>query len=631
MDTALLNRLLKYRRPVIVVVHLALGAAANYLAFWLRFDGRIPSAEYALWLATLPTLLLIRGVTLHFLRLYEGLWRYTSITDLRNIVLAASISSAAFVMLLYGLLEVRTYPRSVCVIDWLLLICFMSGIRLVRRIYRDFGGRRASKCILVFGAGDAGEMIVRDMRNNDYYDYEPIGFVDDDPLKVDVRIHGVRVLGTRRDLPRIMETHQPDEVLVAIPSAGPETIRTIVRALQEYKVPIKTLPNLRDLMAGTVAVSQIRNLAVEDLLARAPIGLDPTPLRQLIKGRRVFVTGAGGSIGAELCRQIAELDPGSLVLFERYENSLYTIINDLTDRGYADVLRPVIGDVSDSWRLNAVMAQQRPEIVFHAAAHKHVPLMELNPREAVVNNVTGTRLTAEAAARHECERFILISSDKAVNPSSVMGATKRAAELLVQEIASGSQTTFVTVRFGNVLGSNGSVVPRFIEQIKAGGPVTVTHPEMRRYFMLVREAVQLVLYAAALGGQGALYVLDMGDQIRVFDMARDLIRLSGYIADVEIPISFTGIRPGEKLFEELVGMDETVESCVVENISRVRPRDPVLAAETARRAANMRHLSDGADGSEVIKWLRRMVPTYRPVGHWADAAELTLTAAPKIE
>ena len=446
----------------------------------------------------------------------------------------------------------------------------------------------------VFGAGDAGEMIVRDMRTKSSQPYRPIGFIDDDRAKVGLRIHGVPVLGTRHDLSAILERYKPHEVLIAIPRAEPAAMRAIVRSLEPFKIPIKTLPNLRDLIDGKVELAKIRSLSVEDLLVRAPVGLDIQPVKSLIAGRRVMVTGAGGSIGSELCRQIAGLKPATLVMFDRYENTLHDIRVELDDRKHAFGVIPVIGDVTDASRVNAVLAEHQPEIIFHAAAHKHVPLMEENPCEAVKNNVRGTRVLAQAADAHGVDRFIMISTDKAVNPTSVMGASKRVAELVVQAQAVGSGTSFSIVRFGNVLGSNGSVVPRFLDQIKKGGPVTVTHPDMRRFFMLIPEAVQLVLHAASQAESGATYVLEMGEQVKLLDMARDLIRLSGLIPEDDIKIEFTGLRPGEKLYEELVGADEEARPSAVEkfcvsgrgvNRSRTSSRRSTRSKERRRQDA----------------------------------------------
>jgi FlaA1/EpsC-like NDP-sugar epimerase len=496
--------------------------------------------------------------------------------------------------------------------DTIMLILLMGGLRLGRRISRELRSLESQRRILVYGAGDAGAMIVRDMRNNPFYSYEALGFIDDDPAKTGQRIHGVKVLGTREILPRIMERLQPDAVLVAISSAEPSTIRSIVRALETFKVPIQTLPNLRDIVDGRVAVSQIRTLSVEDLLERVPISLDTTPVRYLIEGRRVLVSGAGGSIGSELSRQIAALRPAALVLLDRYENGLHAVVTELRAKMPELSTEAIIGDVADEDRMREVLVTRQPAIIFHAAAHKHVPLMETNPCEAVKNNVRGTRVLAAAAHRVGIERFILISTDKAVNPSSVMGATKRVAELLVQGMNGHGPGIFTAVRFGNVLASNGSVVPHFLEQIKAGGPVTVTHPEMRRYFMLIPEAVHLVLQAASLAKGGDIFVLDLGEQIKILDLARNLIRLSGFVPHAEIPITFTGTRPGERLSEELVGADETAEPVPAERILRVASTPRPDGEWLDRKVTELEHLAVAGDAKAVIEQLRRLVPTYRP-------------------
>jgi len=461
------------------------------------------------------------------------------------------------------------------------------------------------------GAGAAGEMIARDMRSKAAYGYEPIGFVDDDPRKAGAHIHGVPVLGTRQALAQILETHQPSDVLVAMPSASAAIVREIVRALEPYKIPLRTLPNLSDIMDGRVYVDQIRSLKIEDLLARGRVDLDDKLSRQLIAGRRVLVTGAGGSIGSELCRQIAHLSPASLVLFERYENSLHAIRLELDDQKPPFAVVPALGDVTDAARVDGVLERYRPEIVFHAAAHKHVPLMEENPCEAIKNNVRGTRVLARAAEVHGVNRFIMISTDKAANPTSVMGASKRVAELLVQAQAEGSGTSFTTVRFGNVLGSNGSVVPRFLEQIAKGGPVTVTHPDVRRFFMLIPEAVQLVLHAATHAQNGAILVLEMGEQVMLVDLARDLIRLSGLAPNDDIKIVFTGLRQGEKLSEELSGANEELGPSGVEKILRVKSLAKVPPDLPARIVALEVAAAEGRVDA-VLAGLRDLVST---VGH----------------
>ena len=501
------------------------------------------------------------------------------------------------------------------------LICLMSGIRLSRRVVRELGVRRVgARRILILGAGDAGEMIVREMTQNKGYDAEPVGFIDDDERKVGQRIHGVPVLGTRANLVEIVERRRPSEVLVAVPSATPAFVRDVVRALEPYRVRITTLPSMNQLVNGRVQVSQIRPLAIEDLLSRAPVGLSSAALQNLVAGKRVLVTGAGGSIGSELCRQIADLRAGELIALDRYENSLFDALNTIGDLHPGLRLKGVIADVTDRRRIDDVFALHRPHVVFHAAAHKHVPLMEENPCEAVKNNVAGSRIVAQAAEHYGADRLILISTDKAVHPTSVMGATKRVAELMMHELGEQGRTNFSTVRFGNVLGSNGSVIPRFIEQIRKGGPVTVTHPEMRRYFMLITEAVQLVLHAAALEGRGHTYILDMGEPVRLLDLARDLIRLSGYIPDAEIAITFVGSRPGEKLSEELVGGDEAAEPSPVDKIQRLRStmKHPL----NGRLLAAIAQLEDAAAAGQtdlVYQQLSALVPTFSPSPQLADA------------
>jgi FlaA1/EpsC-like NDP-sugar epimerase len=611
LGSKLTRIVLGYRRALVVASQLSLAALCNYLALLLRFDGEIPIVERLLYYEMLPWLLCIRGVIFVPFRLYEGLWRFTGMWDLRNIAGAIATSTLAFYVLVHWFFGAIMYPRSVFLIDALLLGVSLGAIRLGPRALQEFRRPLREKRVLVYGAGSAGEMIVRDMKRNPASQYEPVGFIDDDPEKHGERIHGVRVLGTRHDLARIVEAEQPRELLVALPRANAALMRSIVSVLEPYKIPITTLPSLDDLANGRVGVGQIRSVSINDLLPRAARGLDLDPVMQLIAGRRVLVTGAGGSIGSELCRQIAALKPSSLMLYERYENGLYAIVNDLQDHHSSVQIHAFIGDVTDVKRLNRVMQDGRPHVVLHAAAHKHVPLMEFNASEAVKNNVIGTLVVAQAAERHGVERFILISTDKAVHPSSVMGATKRVAELVIRAMAPHAATHFAAVRFGNVLGSNGSVVLRFLEQIKAGGPVTVTDPEIRRFFMLIPEAVQLVLQAAALAHDGEMFVLDMGEPIKVLDLARNVIRLSGHVPDEEIPIEFIGLRPGEKLYEELVTGDEKLVPSGVTGIMRVDAPPLENRTELVDQIAELGCLA--AEGrSEVVAQLARIVPTFSP-------------------
>jgi len=609
---------LRVRRPVAVVVYLGLSWASNALAFLLRFDGAVPAEYWAAHLTMLPWLLLARTAGFMAFGQFRGLWRYASLYDLRLIVMAVLSSSIGFFMLVRWVLAQPNYPRSVYLIDSLVLIALLGALRMARRTYHEMRPSPRGKRVLIVGAGNAGELIVRDMQQSLDYDYQPIGFVDDEPGKQGERIRGVPVLGRRADLGRVIEKTKPDDVLIAMPSAPPAVIQDVVRALQPFHLNINTLPRLSEIVSGKVAVGQIRKLAIEDLLSRPPVGLDPAPVRALVAGRCVMVTGAGGSIGSELCRQIAALGPKTLVLYERYENSLFAVANELADRWPTLDVQSLVGDVCDAGRLTGVFARHPPHVVFHAAAHKHVPLMELSPGEAVKNNVFGTQQLVDVASGAGVERFILISTDKAVNPTSVMGVSKRVAEMIIQSKAASSRTMFAAVRFGNVLGSNGSVVPRFLEQIKAGGPVTVTHPEMRRYFMLIPEAVHLVMHAAATAEGGEVFVLDMGEQIKVLDMARTLIRLSGFVPDEDIPVTFTGLRPGEKLYEELIGCQESAEPSGVEKISKLRRDHPVDSASLDRHLAELRRAiaeenrTGGQCSCAMLSVLHALVPTYAP-------------------
>lgn len=601
------------RRASVLLADVLLTVAANYLAFWLRFDGTIPAAYWMLWLQTVPCLVLIRGVTFTSFHLYDSVWQYVGLRDLRAIAISVSVSNVVFCLLIRGVLELSAYPRSVFVTDLVLMVFLMGAVRVSWRLGREYRANARTRSVLIFGAGDAGEAMVREILNGGEHGYRPVGFVDDDPAKVGQRIHGVPVLGTRADLPRIIAETNPSEVLVAIARPTPQTLRQVVKALESYKLPIKAVPHLRDMLDGRARLHEVRDLAAADLLGRAPLGLDVETAKHLVEGKRVLVTGAGGTIGSELSRQIAALGPKSLVLFERYENALWAVERSVAPLTPDGTVYSVIADVTDRQRVDEVLAEYRPQLILHAAAHKHVPLMELNPCEAIKNNVKGTRIVGEAAVRHRVEQFVLISSDKAVNPSSVMGATKRVSELLVMALAGRGPTGFVVVRFGNVMGSNGSVIPLFLEQIRAGGPVTVTHPDMRRYFMSIPEAVQLVLQAAALGENGALYVLDMGEEIRVVDMARNLIRLSGFIPDREIPIVFTGVRPGEKLSEELVASDESIELSRLEGVRRVRSARELSPADLGRDVADLERFAEKGATGAVMQQLGAMVAMFRPV------------------
>jgi FlaA1/EpsC-like NDP-sugar epimerase len=607
--------LLRYRRLPIIGLHLGLIALSNYFAFWLRFDGEIPAGELARGLSMLPWLVLVRGLVFIPFRLYEGLWRYTSILELRNVLAGCGLSTLVFYLLVHGFLQLDYYPRSVYILDTLILIFLVGGVRLARRLNGVMGHMRSDKKVLVYGAGDAGEMIVRDMiSNRALYHYEPVGFIDDNPQKQRQHIHGIPVLGGRKSIGKVLQAHQPDLILLAMPSASPALTRELLATLAPYKIPIKTLPS-HARVQEKVGVREMHNLSVEDLLERLPVGMDLEPVRHLISGKRVLVTGAGGSIGAELARQIANYQPHRLILLDKSESALYDIEMEL-QRAHPKLDRvAALADITNRVRLKQIFSRHEPQIVFHAAAYKHVPMMEHHPGEAVFNNVIGTHRLVQVARAKKVERFVLISTDKAVNPTNVMGATKRAGELYIQALAEqqgGRETIFSAVRFGNVLGSNGSVVPLFLKQIEEGGPVTITHPEVKRYFMTIPEAVQLVLLSATLAAGGEIFVLEMGEQIKLMDMARHLIRLAGLIPDADIPICVIGLRPGEKLREELVGADEALVPSAIDKIQRVQAGAVPQLEQLLPVIEQLERLVVNGQSRPALDLLYRMVPTFRP-------------------
>ena len=607
-----LNRIL--RHFLLVSTQITLVLLAQYFAFLVRFDGVVPPYYRHMYEHGLLWLLLTRGVIFFPFHLYGSFWRYAGIWDLRNIIAAVVTSSFVFALVAGIGLEVH-YPRSVLIIDSVFLICLLGGLRLALRMFAEWQREDGQKRVLIYGAGDAGERVASDMQKKRLRAYAPIGFIDDDTEKTGMWIHGLPVFGAAKDLAQIIAREKPDEVLVAMPSETPARIRAVVKTLEPFKMPIKTLPNLADIIDGRATVSQIRDLAIEDLLDRPPVQMDLAPVRHFVKGKRVLVTGAGGSIGSELCRQLAQCEPDMLLMLDKAESALYDIDMELRQKAPACPRMTLLVDITNAGRLHDVFMRHAPQIVFHAAAYKHVPMMEMHPSEAVLNNIIGTRRLCETAAQRGVETFVQISTDKAVNPTNVMGATKRVGELFVQAVAQQaeiqSQTTFCAVRFGNVLGSNGSVVPLFLQQIHQGGPVTVTHPDITRYFMTIPEASQLVLRAATLAKGGEIFVLDMGEQIRVLDMARHLIRLAGFVPEEEIPITFTGLRPGEKLYEELVGTDEAAEPSREMKINRVCPQWQPDLDRLITDLRELEWLAEQGRTKAIIALLREIVPTFR--------------------
>jgi FlaA1/EpsC-like NDP-sugar epimerase len=606
-----------YRRVLVVAMHLLLWTASFVGAFLLRFDFNVPATywnQIPVWLAELVALSI--GTYFRF-GLFHGLWRYSGARDLLSLLKAATAATVLFAALV-TFIGPHGLPRSIFIITWLMTVMVVGGLRFGIRIVREVAVRNAAKDadttrrrVLVVGAGDAGEMLMREIVRAHSHRYEPVGFVDDNPVKIGERIHGVPVLGPISMVSEIVEREGVDEIVVAIPSISGRQMRRILDMCDGRDVQTRMLPAVDRLIDGRVTVSQLQAVHIEDLLGREPIVLDTEAISAFVRGRTVLVTGAGGSIGSELCRQISRFHPARLVLVEQAENNLYHIHRDLMRLFPSEKIVPLIADICDSRRLRGVFEREQPHVVFHAAAHKHVPMMEWNPGEALKNNVFGTKKLAELSATFGVDKFVMVSTDKAVNPTSVMGASKRAAEVYVQMLSQRSATQFVTVRFGNVLGSEGSVVPLFKEQIARGGPVTVTHPEMKRYFMTIPEACQLVLQAGAMGAGGEIFILDMGEPVKIVDLARDLIRLSGLVPGEDIEIQFTGVRPGEKLFEELSMSDENADKTVHPKIY-VGKFKPYPWSEVERHFETLHRLTDATDPDEIRAGLAALVTEYRP-------------------
>ncbi|HXH03531.1 MAG TPA: nucleoside-diphosphate sugar epimerase/dehydratase [Candidatus Competibacteraceae bacterium] len=540
-------------RTAAFVHDLLMVPVAWFGALWLRFNlETIPEPYWKRALLLLPLALLIHAAMFLYFGLYRGMWRFASMPDFVCILKAVLAAVAGSTAMVFITTDMQDVPRSIFVLHGLLLLLLLGLPRFTYRWIKDHPLYfKTGQRVLIVGAGQAGEMLVRDLSRNSEGEYHPVAFVDDDARKRGTEVRGVRVVDSCDAIPRVVAKHRIDHIFIAIPTATTEQLRRIVSACEASGKPFRTLPRWRDLLDGQAGVQALREVSIEDLLGREPVSLDWATIGRELSGRTVLVSGGGGSIGSELCRQVAGLEPQTLIILERSEFNLYQIDMELRERFPQLNLHARLGDVCDPALVEHVMAEFRPEVVFHAAAYKHVPLLEVQAREAVRNNLFGTVNMAEAAVRHGCRTFVLISTDKAVNPSNVMGASKQLAELYCQDCSRRGDTRFVIVRFGNVLGSAGSVVPLFHKQIAAGGPVTVTHPEVSRYFMTIPEAAQLILQAGAVGEGGEIYVLDMGEPINIHYLAEQMIRLSGKVPGKDIAIRFTGLRPGEKLHEEL--------------------------------------------------------------------------------
>jgi FlaA1/EpsC-like NDP-sugar epimerase len=602
-------------RTLQVLIDLGVISAALWLAFLIRFNFALPEPWLHTALAIWPVVVGVEYSALYAFNVPRTSWRYVSIREARQIAVAMVIASAVLMLpRVIEPLDDLLMPLGVALANFVLAIGALVGVRTLRRGYveaRDRkrrGTERERKRVLLIGAGQAGVLVAREILQRPDLGLYAVGFLDDDRLKVGTHIGGLPVLGTTAELQEIAQRKRIARVLITIANASGDEIRRITMLCKDAKLDTKIIPGLYEIVGDQVNLSRIREVAIEDLLGRAPVQLDEQQIRGSIDGAIVMVTGAGGSIGSELCRQVCRFGPRRLVLVERFENALFEIHRELAKDHPGLDLVPCLADVTDETRLTRVFAEHRPSTVFHAAAHKHVPMMEANPGEAIKNNVGGTRLVANLSDRFEVARFVLISTDKAVNPTSVMGATKRVAEIYTQALGQRSKTRFVTVRFGNVLGSNGSVIPIFKEQIARGGPITVTHPEMKRYFMTIPEASQLVLQAGAMGGGGEIFILDMGEPVRIVELARDLVRLSGLRPDDDIAIEFSGIRPGEKLFEELATDAEHADKTKHPKIfiGRVAATGFGEATREVERLLALGH----ADAAEIREALGALVPEY---------------------
>ncbi len=604
------NRLL-FIGDLILIVASVFGSFALRLELGPLFVYYLPQA-----ITMIVVALLVKPLLYYSFGLYSRVWAYASTRELKIITAAVSIASAIvalIIVLLTFLQYYQGFPRSVLAIDWLLSLLAVGGLRFALRLLAESrsGGvaiEGQSKRILIVGAGDAGALVVREMQKNPQLNLSPVCFVDDDASKQKQRIHDIPVEGTLEDLGRVLDIWFIQEVIIAIPSAPGSVVRQVIDICREKDVPFRTMPGIYELIGGKINVGRLREVDITDLLRRAPIQINTTLIGSNLSGKRVLITGAGGSIGRELCRQISRWGPESLILLGHGENTIFEALIELEGNFPSLSLHPVVADIRNLDRLSNVIDHFHPQLVFHAAAHKHVPLMEINIEEAITNNVIGTRNVVEAALNSEVDRLVMISTDKAIRPSSVMGATKRMAEMLVLDAAHRSGRPYSAVRFGNVLGSRGSVIPLFKRQIANGGPITITHPDMERYFMTIPEAVHLVLQAAAMGHGGEVFVLRMGEQVKIIQLADDLIRLSGLEPEKDIEIVFTGIRPGEKLSEELWDQWAQFEPTSHGDIVQLVDED-LLSGQILRQTVNeLAFLADEGEVDAIIRVLDETIP-----------------------
>lgn len=602
---------MRFKKTYAIVAHDSLMCVVAWqLGWWLRFNLDFPFFNWQLSLYTLPIVFFVQSLAFWRFRLYKGIWRFASLPDLWNIFRASIIGALSITLVLFMWFRLEGIPRSILVLYPILLMFLLGGSRLTYRIWKDrsLNLNRKGKAtrVLIVGAGSAGEMLIRDILREGQY--MPVGFVDDELNLHGSEIHGVRVLGDIEDIPCIFDERDIDIIIIAVPSASNAEMQRILKYCEKTRCALRTLPSMRDMVSGRVSLNQLREVLIEDLLGREKVQLNWQAIQKGIAGKKVLVTGGGGSIGFELCKQISTLAPAELMIYERNEYNLYRAEQTLKDSNIQ--MHFVLADVCDKRKIDKIFSDYKPDIVFHAAAYKHVPMLERQPREAVKNNVLGTRVVADAANQYNCERFILISTDKAVNPTNMLGASKRAAEMYIESMNGNSKTTYMTVRFGNVLDSEGSVVPLFRKQIKKGGPVTVTHPEVTRYFMTIPEACQLILQAGSMGEGAEIYVLDMGKPVNIHYLAEQMIRLSGLQPEIDIKITHTGLRPGEKMYEELFYENEKREKTEHKKIY-IATHKPFDSQQLKDEIKKLLDACERLAEDEIVLILNRIVPLHK--------------------
>ncbi len=605
----------KKRSFILFILDTILTNLSYLLSLYIRFEGNIAGEQFLEYFTRYKEhficITIIKLIIFLYFKLYNSVWKYASIQELMNIVVASVVSNAA--ILSYMFIMQSNLPRSIYIIATLLDMVLIGGIRFSFRAMNTVGGgifkNGNQKRIMIIGGGDAGAMVIREYKNHTQLNSRPIAIIDDSEKKQGQMINGVPVVGKRVDIPAIVEKLKIDEIIIAMPSASKKQIKDVVEISKTTKAKLKIVPGMFELIDGKVSIKNIREVDIGDLLGREEIKTDLKEISSYITDKTVLVTGGGGSIGSELCRQIANFSPKKLIILDIYENNAYDIQNELLRKHNNLRLKTIIASIRDKDRIVELMNNEKPQVVFHAAAHKHVPLMEDSPKEAIKNNVFGTLNLAQAADEAGVDKFVMISTDKAVNPTNIMGASKRMCEMIIQSMNSISKTDFVAVRFGNVLGSNGSVIPLFKKQIAEGGPVTVTHKDVIRYFMTIPEAVQLVIQAGAMANGGEIFILDMGEPVRILDLAKDLIRLSGFEPEVDIPIVITGLRSGEKLFEELLLDEEGISATKHDKIFIGKPTftDYKLLLRLLEEANRI--IKTGAD-RDIKNYVKTIVPNY---------------------